>query len=150
MSGVPFLDQVRDEQHLTTVVLVISRLSEMGCLTDEAAGIEGRVLASAVIDDGAGSTSKVDMVRSVAGATASIATKAGKVLGEAACKAGQCGVDIVQSAVKRAVVLDGPACPRCGAGTRLRTASKTGRLFFACCDYAATGCTGTVDIVEAK
>lgn len=150
MSSVPFLDQVRDEQHLTTVTLVVSRLSEMGCLTDEAAGADARMLASAVIDNGTGGTSKVDMVRSVADATASIATKAGKVLGKAACKAGQCGVDIVQSAVKKAVVLEGPACPNCGAGTRLRTASKTGRVFFACCDYADTGCTGTLDIVEAK
>lgn len=149
MSG-SFLDQVRDEQHLTTVALVISRLAEMDCLTAEAAGIEARTLASAVIDNGTGSTSKVNMVRSVAGATASLAAKAGKVLGEAACKAGQGGVDLVQSAMKKAVVLEGPACPKCGAGTRLRTASKTGRVFFACSDYADTGCTGTLDIVEAK
>lgn len=150
MSGVPFLDQVRDEQHLTTVALVISRLAEMGCLTDEAAGIDARMLASAVVANSAGNTPKVNMVRSVAGATASIATKAGKVLGEAACKAGQSGVDLVQSAVKRAVILEGPTCPKCGAGTRLRTAAKTGRVFFACSSYNDTGCTGTLDIVEAK
>lgn len=149
MSG-SFLDQMRDEQHLTTMALVIGRLAEMGYLTDEAAGTDARVLASAVIHNGAGDTSKFDMVRSMADATASIATKAGKVLGKAARKAGQSSVDLVQSAVKRAVVLEGPACPNCGAGTRLRTASKTGRVFFACSEYAATGCTGTFDIVDAN
>lgn len=96
MSGVPFLDQVRDEQHLTTVALVISRLSEMGCLTDEAAGIEGRVLASTIISNRAVSASKGDVVRSVAGAAASLAAQVGKVLGDAACRAGQSGVGLVQ------------------------------------------------------
>lgn len=170
IMNVPFAQMLAREQQVAQVTVIVSRLSELGFLTDEASSMEAGTMTGLVVGETGIEVSGSDAVRraivsktaksvetvfSTANALVSKSTptvrKVGRTTFDVVSRASVFAFEVTRGATARMTgSVSGPACPLCGEATVIRRNRKTGRPFVACTAWESTGCNFVSEISITK